>query len=352
MTPIPGSAKSMGTAAPVLLTLAVLCWLGMLGSIAKWIGKPPVIGRETDRMILQAYSGVFALLLWILLAGLLLVANSKQVMPAGVGAIAWLLHPLSGVAALIAIVVLYDPQRYWPAIIPATTPVLIAGYVLHTFSPSVQPAPIAKAGFAMWALVGALSVSIVPEAIRFRAAHRDTGSIEAKPGPEMDRWVATERERRRAEGLAELQKSDGETRLYELDHLIRSDSPVLQETLEFMRHLPNRQADVIQMLRGMDSRPVRYLADIDLRPTEELCNATRQWLHEAVRHREQTSRSGPESFVGAEFEEGLNGIAWIANNCGCDKELAELEAYARGQQQDAPAVQKFLAALAVMREKK
>jgi len=42
----------------------------------------------------------------------------------------------------------------------------------------------------------------------------------------------------------------------------------------------------------------------------------------------------------------------MAGNCGREKELAELEAYARSQRQDAPAVQKFLAVLAAMRETK
>ena len=47
-----------------------------------------------------------------------------------------------------------------------------------------------------------------------------------------------------------------------------------------------------------------------------------------------------------------DGIRWIAKNCGCKAELAEMEAYARKQQQDAPDVRSFLAALAEIQEQK
>jgi hypothetical protein len=76
------------------------------------------------------------------------------------------------------------------------------------------------------------------------------------------------------------------------------------------------------------------------------------YLHQAVREREAQPHSTPSSFVGAEFEEGLHGIAWISKNCGCKAELAEIEAYARAQQQDAPEVRKFLAGLAAIQEQK
>ena len=38
-----------------------------------------------------------------------------------------------------------------------------------------------------------------------------------------------------------------------------------------------------------------------------------------------------------------------SKNCGCEKQLDQMEAYARAQQQDAPDVQKFLAGIASIR---
>jgi hypothetical protein len=351
MTPLPEASKSMGVAAQALLTLALLCWIAMLGSIASWIGKAPTPGRETDRIVLQAYSAGAALLLWIFLAALLLVGSSKQVIPGTVGAIAWIAIPLSGAGALAAIAVLYDPQRRWPLILPAVVPLLIAAYVVYTFFPSVQTIPTSTVGLAMWGVVAALSVSIVPTAAAFVEAHGDR-SVRAEPGPELDRFNAEQRDRARADALAELSKMDEETKLYEVVRWMRPNSPVRQEALEFTRHLPNRQTEMIQMLVNLGSEPLVFIADIDIQPTPELCNAARYWLHKAVVQRQQMFHSGPEPFVGIEFEEGLSGIGWISANCGCEKELDEIEAYARSQDQNAPPVQTFLAGLAAIRAKK
>jgi hypothetical protein len=93
MAPLPDAGKTMGASVPTFLVLFAICWLCMLGTMATWIGKTPVPGRDTDRMISQAYSGGFALLAWIFLAALLLIATSKEVMPAQMGFVAWLVHP-------------------------------------------------------------------------------------------------------------------------------------------------------------------------------------------------------------------------------------------------------------------
>jgi hypothetical protein len=346
-------AASIGTAAPVFLVLSLICWVAMLGTMASWIGKTPVPGRETDRVMSQAYSGGFAVLLWILLGALLLIASSKHVVPPWLGATAWIFHPLSGAAVVAAIVVLYAPERRWPIAIPAVLPVLIVAYVLYAFFPAIA-IPVANVGIAVWAVAIVLSVSIIPETVRFARIHLDDGSIDATPGPKLDAWMAKQREKRRADGLEELRKSDDETKLYELEHLIRPDSPVLQETLEFMRHQPNRQAEAIRLLESQSSSVLHFLGDIDLQATPQLCTAARGYLRQAVRERlaSKSTNTTKSPYIGAEFEEGVDAIRWISKNCGCDAELAEIEAYAKSQDQDAPAVQKFLAALAEIKREK
>lgn len=46
-----GSARSIGSAAPVLSALALVCWLAMLRSIIWWIAKTPEPGRETTKLV-------------------------------------------------------------------------------------------------------------------------------------------------------------------------------------------------------------------------------------------------------------------------------------------------------------
>jgi hypothetical protein len=319
--------------------------------MATWIGRAPAAGRETDRIVSQTYSGGFALLVWIFLAALLLIASSKEVMPLQAALLAWFVHPLSCAAALGAIAALYNSQRYWPAAIPALMPLLIAGYVVYAFFPSFQTIPITTAGFAMWAVVLVLSLAVAPAAIAVLSRSR-SGSIEAKPGPEMDRFMDEQRRRYRDEVLDKLRQSDDETRLFELTNLIQPDNPALQQVLDFIHQLPTRQADAVMMLENQQDDILRVLAEINVEPTPRLCAAARSCLHEAVLHRRTGFGPGPNPFVGAEFDRGIPGIRWIAKNCGCKAELDEMEAYARDQVQDAPEVQKFLAALAEIKEQK
>jgi len=349
--PLPDSAKTMGASVPTFLVLLAVCWLCMLGTMATWIGRAPVPGRETDRMISQAYTGGFALLVWIFLAALLLIASSKEVMPVEAGALAWFVHPISCAAALAAIAALFKPGRYWPAAIPALMPLLIAGYVVYAFYPSVQTIPVTHAAFAMWSVVVVLSLTVVPAAIALLPASGE-GSVEDKPGPERDRFMARQRQQYRDEVLDKLRQSDDETKLYELVRFIQPDNPALKELLDFIHKLPNRQADAEMMLESQGDEIIRVLPDLDLQPTPQFCTAARTYLHNAVVHRQASMMGTPESFVGVEFSGGIEGIRWIAKNCGCKAELAEMEAYAREQQQDAPEVQKFLAALAEIREQK
>jgi hypothetical protein len=351
MTPLSEPAKTMGASVPTFLVLLAVCWLCMVGTMATWIGKAPVPGRETDRMISQAYSGGFALLVWIFLAALLLIASSKEVVPVEAGVLAWFLHPVSCAAALAAIAALFNPQRYWPAAIPAVVPLLIAGYVLYAFYPPVQTIPLTNAAFVMWAVVMVLSLTVVPAAIAL-LPDSGSGSVEDKPGPELDRFKARERQRYRDDVLDKLRQSDDETKLYELINLIQPDNPALKEVLDFIHKLPNRQADAVMMLETQGSDILRVLPDLDLQPTPQFCAGARGYLHQAVLQRQASPTKEPQSFVGMEFSGGIEGIRWIAKNCGCKAELAEMEAYARAQQQDAPEVQQFLAALAEIKEAK
>jgi len=222
---------------------------------------------------------------------------------------------------------------------------------MYAFFPLAPALSVTKVGIIVGALIVALSVAVVPEGIRFRQAH-DDGSIEATPGPKLDAWMAKQRDKRRADGLEQLRKSDDETKLYEVESLLRGDSPVRQEALDFMRHLPNRQIEATEMLESQSSIVLHFLADIDLQPTPDLCKAARGYLREAVRQRRAMFGSTINSFVGAEFEEGVDAIRWISKNCGCKEELSLMEAYAREQNQDAPDVKRFLDALAEMRQGK
>jgi hypothetical protein len=273
------------------------------------------------------------------------VANAKGVLPSNVGLAAWLIHPLSAVAALIAIAIVYDARWRWCIALPAGAPVLIAGYVAWAF---LGPAP-ARFGLAMWAAVLALSLSILPPASQFKSEHLQRDSIDATPGPKLDKWMAEQREKRRADGLTELSKIDDETTLSELEHLVRKDSPVLQETLAAMSKLPHRQSEAILRFQSDSTYILALLPDIDLQPTPELCGAIRGYLRRYLREA-RANRPEPAGYVGTQMEEGIRSLGWISQHCDCEAELDDLERFAHAQL-DTPEVRQFLASLAEVRKK-
>ena len=267
-------------------------------------------------------------------------------LPSSVGLAAWLVHPLSAAAALIAIGIVYDARWRWCVALPVAAPILIGGYVAWAFA---APAP-AKFGLAMWAAVLAMSLSILPPAWQFKSEHLESDAIDATPGPKLDQWMAEQRTKRRADGLAELSKIDDETTLSELEHLIRKDSPVLQETLAAMQRLPHRQAEAVLRLRGDFTFILHLLPDIDLQPTPELCGAIRGYLPRYLRL-EGANRQEPTGFVGAQLQESVASLGWISQHCDCEAELDDVERFARAQL-DTPEVRAFLVALAEVRKRK
>jgi hypothetical protein len=247
--------RAMGSGVPALLALVLGCWMFLLRSISIWIGKTPVVGQETGKIMQQVYSGAVAVGIWILLGGLLLLANVKGVLPGRIGLASWILLPVTCFMALLAIAVMYDPGWRWMAAIPVFMPVLIAGYALYLFFPPAHVLSPVTAGLITWGAALVLGLVSVPEAIRVADALLNDGSIEAKPGPAMDRWLAEQRAKRRVDGMAVLKRVDEETEVGDLEYLTRSDSPVRSEALEAMRHFPNRQSQAEQALQ------IRLLVD-------------------------------------------------------------------------------------------
>ena len=344
---MPASLKNLGTAVPALAVMALLCWLYLLWSIAHWIAKTPVPGRESDKYMPQVFSGGLVVVLWLLVGGLLVLAGAKAAMPPAVGIASWILHPASCLFALVAIAVMYDAEWRWALVVPAAVPALVAAYALSVLFMADRPSPAAW-GLIMWAAVLALCLAVVPPAIRFQAKHLPRGeSVEARPGPELDQFMARERARQRQRGLDEIHNADDETKLVELEPWARDGSPVRDEALAAMRKLPNRQHDAEIGLWGDYSWILPYLAQIDVQPTPELCSAAKHYLQTCIR--EVRNWPEPGESMGRTLESGIHGIEWIAKNCDCAKELQELDDLA-GKQKDTPDVRDFRAALKAFRK--
>jgi hypothetical protein len=200
----------------------------------------------------------------------------------------------------------------------------------------------------MWGVVMAMALAPLPKAVMIAQAAGDNGSIEAKPGPEMDRWLAKERERRRQSGLEELRKIDEDTTIHDIEPLTRGDSPVRSEALAAMRHMAGRQSQAEKGLMYEYSGILPLLPEIDVQPTPQLCRLAREYLRKQIAFQKKQFTEPSDTMLTV-LQEGLPGIGWLAANCDCAPELNQLDELAKAQR-DSPAIQKFREALAGFRK--
>ena len=106
---------------------------------------------------------------------------------------------------------------------PVAAPLLIGGYAGYLFF-ATDKGSLAAWGLSMWGVTLALSLCIAPAAVVFARTHLDDGSIDATPGPKLDKWMAEQREKRRAEGLRVLSLIDGDTSINEIEYLTRGET--------------------------------------------------------------------------------------------------------------------------------
>jgi hypothetical protein len=315
----------------------------MLRSFTFWVGKGYAGTGDSDKIAAQAWSAGGVLVVWIALGALLLIAGSRGALPGPIGVAIWVAHLASLGGSLLAVFLLNKPELRWPLAGPVGAPLLIAAYVVW-----VSIAPRVTPGIPDWSICAAiviLSLPAVPPALQMIGA--GDGSIDATPGPKLDAWMAKQREARRVRELDELSKIDEDTTLSELESHVRPDSPVLQEALEAMRKLPNRQDEAVQLLRGKSSFILHFLGDINVEPTPELCEAARYYLREQAK---PYRKDPPEYVLYNTLTEGVASIRWISEHCECDPELAEVEKTARASSSN-PEAEKFIAAVVDMREK-
>src|SRR5581483_8948183 len=98
----------------------------------------------------------------------------KQAMPLPLGIAACLLHPLSGLASLASIAWMQDSTLKWPALLPGAIPLLFGAYVAGAFGLSRRPSSWnMSVGLFTFALVFALSISIIPGMARLWRSHAD-----------------------------------------------------------------------------------------------------------------------------------------------------------------------------------
>jgi hypothetical protein len=339
----------MGTSAVVLFLLAAASWLGMLVMLPSFVGAD-VHGDAVVGVGIGFFTSlVFAGLTWLWVAGLLLIAGTRDLLPGWTNLAAVVLGPLSAAAVGAAYFLLSDPHTRWPVVIPVVAPVLLGGYVFALMVPSVRPAlSTPGAGRTLWLMVLVVALAPWPALVtQIRGKVRER----AASASAMAEWKASERERKHAENREKLKAMPAGAPLTDWYPLLDAESGVRTEAIEALRHDPGRQAQIEEMLGYGIPIAMILLPDLDLQATPALCQAAATYILKSAKGSHLRKRDDPRPYTAeVSLHESLPGIRWLmAHGCNCDEGIAALEASARTYL-DSPDRQKLLADLGALRQ--
>jgi hypothetical protein len=267
---------------------------------------------------------LFGVTLWIVLAGLMLVAYKNGRMPDWAVSGALVLVPLSGYACFTA-TNLYAAHGGWAFFVPALVPPVIVVYALSIRIPALVEA--VPEGFSS-ALAGGAIVALIAASIW--ASHLDKLAAPAREAALQagyDKMLA-EQEKVAAEDRAADEAKfaalgpDSPLRDY-LEYLNGSDSRA-QTAMEGARHAGSRQADATALLQQRDRLvDLRELWQLDIGATPALCQAYDAALRRSALKIDPSYSNRLGEAIDLEFQ--LPNLKWlVAQHCDLRGVLTDL----------------------------
>jgi hypothetical protein len=289
-----------------------------------------------------------AIVLWVLLAVLLVIAGRRAPISGWSRIAMLLLHPLSLAACLAAITLLRgrpSPATRLPMLVPVLAPLLMVGFASWSTGPALRaalPAPVA--GGITWGVI--LVLSILPWPLRARQA-TDAAANRARIEGQAreEETLAAEQNAQRFHALTPASP------LREWLAFTTGGNPLREEAFAAIRQRPRRQAEAEELIRGGDELPLLELTHLDLAPDAELAAVARDFLaKDAESLRPTKDRVLTYDQIAFRVERHLPAMDWLARH-GCDIGTA-LDAYETTARlyPDSPARAQFLAKLAGLRE--
>ena len=247
----PGPAERPLRSPPVgAVMLALLA--GLLYAAELAILRDASSGYGAGDSLDAAFVAVFAIALWIVLAGLMLVAFKNGKMPEWAAIAAVVLLPLSGRASFTA-ASLYATGHDWTWIIPVLVPPVIVVYALWIRIPALvatlsEQFVSAIAGAVLVALIGASAFASYLDELA-APARQEKLQAAYKEQLAQDEKIAAE-DRARDEARFAALGPDSRLRDY-LEYVNSSDDRV-PLAIEGARHTLSRQADAVALLGEQD----------------------------------------------------------------------------------------------------
>lgn len=303
-----------------LFLFATLLWLAMVAIVAT-INQSDAAGQGMS----YGFAFILAIMLWISIAVLMVLAMSRPGIAGWVKIAAIVLLPLSFAAALAAINVLHGrgaESSGWPIIVPSIVPLLLLGYAVWTMVPTLRDKfSAALMDRTVWGLV--LVLSLVPWPL-LRAKNRRDAEMQA----------AYEVKAKAADDSAAQTLESGfdsltpETPLRDWLAFATAGNDMRERTLAGIRTLPDRQAEA-EALKGDDVAMMMYeLRNLGLEATPALCRSANDFL---MSHAESFRSKAPTTeryeIEGAAIEKYLFAMQWLAGNgCNIDRSIDRYEA--------------------------
>ena len=318
----PGTRPESPVAAVVLTSLAGLLYLFML-----WMAAAVPYLESIDKGVAAIYALIAVVLLWILLAGLLIVGAIKGDMPIWAATAAFIAHPLSAAAAVASLFLLAENYHapYWPMLFLAVPPPLLAGYALWAHFPRLRltlPAtPISGAvmGILLVLSIGQLAYTINRHFQEQRQSREDRKAA--------DQQFAREQEAKRQQNLARFQRLTSDSPLAEWREFIGKGNELEKQAVERARLLPHRQSDAEKLLAEGNGFPLYHIGELDLHATPEFCAGARDYLVNVAAKNRPASSDQKYALVAGEFESWLPQMRWmIGQHCDLDAAVTAMEA--------------------------
>ena len=315
--------RSPPIGAVVLALLAALFYVAELAALAD-SGHGDAAGRGLG----QAVVFLSATALWIMLAGLMLVAFKNGRMPAWAAIGALVLLPLSGYASFTA-ADLYANYP-WAFVVPALVPPVIVLYALWIRIPVLvetlsETTASAVAGCAVAALIATSIWASYLDGLAAPARQAAQQLAYDNMRAEQDR-VSAEYRARDAAKFAAL-GPDSPLRDY-LEYLNGSDARARQ-AMEGARRVKSRQADAVALLQERDRMvDMRELWQLNVEATPPLCDAYGAVLRKSALKIDPSYGNRLGEAIDLEFQ--LPNLKWLtAQHCDLRAVLTDLAARLR-----------------------
>jgi hypothetical protein len=263
--------------------------------------------------IADAMAFLSTLIVWSLLGLAVLLAAIRRRIPLWSFLLAVVLMPLSAAAALgVTDLLSQDVDVFWMTVIQIAVPPMLVFYLAWATVPSWHRAISTRiaAGF-VWGSILVLSALPWPQVIGLPALQQKR----------VEAYAAQEQAL-----TAQFTQLTAKASVHDWMHFLPAAENKHDDTVQQIRRLPDRQAEISKMLDAGDGSGFTALWELDLTLDPAFCQRARHFLQQQIPSFKPASTTAHYDDVRDAVEANEDTMIWLANNhCDIRPELDALE---------------------------